>query len=338
MFCPRLRTPAALGGHASKISSRQSAQSALTPLSQSVLAFQCRNRSLHSMPISRHDALVGVPNLLSAEGYDLAWTQHMALMLKRLNQMVTGTDYEDRELKNILIDTARVPSLASIFNHASMAHNTDFFFKMLLPASSSSTTPGEIPPTLRTAIEDNFGSIETLRREFAAIAQGMFGPGFVWLVKAKGLNQSGRGGDSLRLLTTYLAGSPYPGAHWRRQAMDMNTVGVKTAAPSPGTEDAQVADAARTWIESQANAARDNGSLLAASTAAGGPVDKRPPGGVDVLPILCLNTWEHVWLRDYGIGADGHGGKAGFVEAWWNVIDWEAVSDLASLDRPKLKT
>ncbi|CAK7264507.1 hypothetical protein SEPCBS119000_001023 [Sporothrix epigloea] len=343
MFRPRLRAPAALGGSTSgsSIISRQSAQSVFAPLSQSVLASPPSCRSLHSMPISRHDPLVGVPNLLSAEGYDLAWTQHMTLMLNRLNQMVTGTDYEDRELKNILIDTARVPSLASIFNHASMAHNTDFFFKQLLPAKSASktTTPAEIPATLRTAIEDNFGSVETLRREFAAIAQGMFGPGFVWLVKAKDPNPSGRGGDSLRLLTTYLAGSPYPGAHWRRQAVDMNTVGVKpAAAAAPGAEDAHIADAARTWIESQANAARNNSSLPPQSRGMGSPVDKRPPGGVEVLPLLCLNTWEHVWLRDYGLGADGNGGKAAFVEAWWNVIDWEAVCDLASLDRPKLKT
>lgn len=42
------------------------------------------------MPVSRHDERVGVPNLLSPEGYDLAWTQHMALMLNRLNQLVAG--------------------------------------------------------------------------------------------------------------------------------------------------------------------------------------------------------------------------------------------------------
>ncbi|CAK7215859.1 hypothetical protein SCUCBS95973_002625 [Sporothrix curviconia] len=353
MFRPRLR---ALGGSIGGIGShggRQSAQSALAPLSQSAQAVP-RRRLIHHMPISRHDPRVGVPNLLSAEGYDLAWTQHMALMLNRLNQLVTGTDYEDRDLKNIVIDTARVPALASIFNHASMAHNTDFFFKQLLPADASNSNNNnttttaaqkEIPATLRAAIDDNFGSPETLRREFAAIAQGMFGPGFVWLVKATaGLGPSGRGGDSLRLLTTYHAGSPYPGAHWRRQAVDMNTVGVESAAAQPGAEDGQVADAARAWINDQAHAASGSNSPLAVAAASAtatstqvGTTDRRPPGGVDVLPLLCLSTWEHVWLRDYGLGADGYGGKAAFVEAWWNAVDWQAVSDLANLNRPKLK-
>ncbi|CAK7197490.1 hypothetical protein SEUCBS139899_000137 [Sporothrix eucalyptigena] len=340
MFRPRIRAPAALGTSISN-GSRQTAQSALAPLSQTRLPSR---RSLHHMPISRHDVRVGVPNLLSAEGYDLAWTQHMTLMLNRLNQLVTGTDYEDRDLKNIVLDAARVPALASIFNHASMAHNTDFFFKQLLPASASSAAPGprEIPPTLRAAIEDNFGSVETLRREIAAVAQGMFGPGFIWLVKATGLNQSGRGGDNLRLLTTYHAGSPYPGAHWRRQTVDMNTVGVEAADAS----DSQVADAARAWIDNQITASTDpsGGSappLPGVPSAVPGvttQTDRRPPGGIDVIPVLCLSTWEHVWLRDYGLGADGYGGKAAFVEAWWNAIDWDAVANLANLNRHKLKT
>ena len=90
MFRPRLRAPAALGG---SIGSRPAAQSALAPLSQSAMPASARRngrRSIHHMPISRHDPRVGVPNLLSAEGYDLAWTQHMMLMLNRLNQLVTG--------------------------------------------------------------------------------------------------------------------------------------------------------------------------------------------------------------------------------------------------------
>lgn len=242
-----------------------------------------------------------------------------------------GTDYEDRDLKNIVLDSARIPALAAVFNHASMAHNTDFFFKQLLPSSSqsssSSTPTKEIPQTLRIAIEDNFGSAETLRREFSAIAQGMFGPGFVWLVKANGLHQSGRGGDNLRLLTTYHAGSPYPGAHWRRQAVDMNTVGAETSASEGG---AAPEDPARKWLNSQASAITN--------PPVSPQVDLRPPGGIDVIPLLCVSTWEHVWLRDYGLGADGYGGKAAYVEAWWNAIDWDAVAGLANLNRPKLKT
>lgn len=46
------------------------------------------------------------------------------------------------------------------------------------------------------------------------------------------------------------------------------------------------------------------------------------PGAIDIQPILCVNTWEHVWLMDYGIG-----GKEEYLEHWWDAINWEIVVD-----------
>jgi Fe-Mn family superoxide dismutase len=109
---------------------------------------------------------------------------------------------------------------------------------------------------------------------------------------------------SYRVLTTYLAGTPYPGAHWRQQPQDMNTV-----------------------------SANGSASGFLRSTQRAQQVGNRPPGALEVVPLLCLSTWEHTWLRDYGIG-----GKKAFAEAWWNAIDWETVADAASIRvRPGLK-
>lgn len=44
------------------------------------------------------------------------------------------------------------------------------------------------------------------------------------------------------------------------------------------------------------------------------------PGGIELEPILCVNTWEHVWLRDWGVD-----GKRKFLEAWWEKINWGVV-------------
>ena len=202
-----------------------------------------------------------------------------------------------------------------------MAHNNTLFFRNLAPK------PVEMPAPLRKALEDGFGSVETLRREFAAVARAMFGPGFVWLVKTTGEGATGRGRPALRVLATYLAGTPYPQAHWRRQPVDMNSVGgASEAAQSP----------VRDWFAKQQAAAGPGAPATTAPAPETPPAqiparplaeeDRRPPGGVDVVPLLCLNTWEHVWIRDYGWGEDGHGGKADFVERWWNVIDWEKVA------------
>jgi Fe-Mn family superoxide dismutase len=194
--------------------------------------------------------------------------------------------------------TAREPNQAPIFNHASMAHNNHFFFQGLAPGG----TP--MPDDLRRELEASFSSIDSLRLEFIVTASAMFGPGFVWLVKA--------GPGDYRLLPTYLAGSPYPGAHWRMQSTDMNTVG------NDGS--------ARPFLRNQ---------LLGAGRRRTGDL---PPGGIELEPLLCLNTWEHAWLLDWGMGVDGKGGKAAYVDAWWNSVDWEKVHQRAGTVRPEFMT
>lgn len=224
----------------------------------------------------------------------------------------TGTDLESRDTKQILHATARDPNQAPIFNHASMAHNTHFFFKTLTP------DPKPMPPALATDLAHGFSSIETLRRELVLTASAMFGPGFVWLVKAPATSPGTASGPSssallggasepeasYRILTTYLAGTPYSGAHWRQQPHDMNTLGANGSAAG-----------------------------FVRSTQRAQQVSSRPPGALEAVPLLCVSTWEHVWLRDYGIG-----GKKAFVEAWWETVDWELVAEAASIRaRPGFK-
>ncbi|KAL1880798.1 hypothetical protein VTK73DRAFT_4968 [Phialemonium thermophilum] len=261
---------------------------------------------MHHVPPLPHDFSQGVPGLLSAEGFDIAWTQYMTLMMEKLNALTAGTEYEQKEVKTIVLNTAREPAEAPIFNHASMAHNNHFFFKRLSPK------PVPVPESLRAALEESFSSLETLRREFVVTASAMFGPGFVWLVKVNSRDAAPAQANPFRLLTTYLAGSPYPGAHWRRQSVDRNTVAAGDPAAGPLA-----------------------GPTTTSAAAATGTAGKTPaPGGIDITPVLCLNTWEHVWLRDYGFGVGGYGGKRQFVEQWWETIDWEAVASDANITRP----
>lgn len=125
-------------------------------------------------------------------------------------------------------------------------------------------------------------SLESLKLEFLATASAMFGPGFVWL--AKNLEKEGM----LQIFCTYNAGSPYPAAYARRQEFDMNTQRGNEHAGSMGVYS-------------------PNAPALA-------------PGGLHLDPILCVNTWEHVWMMDYGIA-----GKDEFLERWWDRINWDQV-------------
>lgn len=175
-----------------------------------------------------------------------------------------------------------------------------------------------MPADLRAALEESFSSVDSLRREFVNTAEGMFGPGFIWLVKLDPRYSPGQT-NPFRIVTTYLAGSPYAGAHWRRQGVDRNTVGAADVDKAGPVSGARWPDFARGQVDREVR--RENVG----------------PGGVAVQPLLCLNTWEHVWLMDYGMGVGGVGGKLNYVENWWNVIDWEGVASDANIKRPALQ-
>ncbi|KAI3329465.1 manganese and iron superoxide dismutase [Xylariaceae sp. AK1471] len=288
-------------------------------------------RSEHTMPVLdqfRHDN--AVPGLLSPAGYNTAWTEYMQHVVDKLNMITAGTEYESQTPLTILKSTARDSSQAALFNYASMAFNNHFFFTQLTNLqtmyeqkaahSARQTEPAEtqddatstaadahapdqvevetsekrIPPKLKVELERYFSSIETLRREFLTTAMAMFGPGFVWLVKNANT-------QDLRILTTYLAGSPFTAAHWRRQGTDFNTT----------TGD--VSTVTSFFDRTQTGAGNSGGRFA-----------PQAPGGTDVIPLLCLNTWEHVWLLDYGIR-----GKGDYVQQWWETIDWNKVEGKA---------
>lgn len=173
--------------------------------------------------------------------------------------------------------------------------------QLLTHISNQSPKSTDIPNELLRDINECFSSLESLKADFIATASAMFGPGFVWIVKTD--DQAG----NLRILNTYLAGSPYPGAHWRRQPADMGTQTTNIL----GGQNLPSAELAR----------RTNVQNYVGSFGSSSKNQKvAAPGGILVKPVLCVNTWEHVWLGDWGVG-----GKDNFLEAWWNKINWDVV-------------
>lgn len=176
-----------------------------------------------------------------------------------------------------------------------MAFNNHFFFRGI------NTNPDVVsqPPTdLAVQIKKDFNSMDTLRDTFIATAESMFGPGFVWLVQ---LNDDAVS-SNLRILPTYIAGSPLSGAHYRRQSHDLNT------------HNADSYDKL------------NKAGTFGAYSRQPPPKPKKPLGGTDVVPLLCVNTWEHAWLQDYGVT-----GKSAYLRAWWDKIDWDLVRQNATI-------
>ena len=54
------------------------------------------------------------------------------------------------------------------------------------------------------------------------------------------------------------------------------------------------------------------------------------PGGQDLEVLMCVSTWQHTWLRDYGFD-----GKRRYLESWWRMIDWENVNRLMGNEKIK---
>ncbi|KAF1997973.1 Fe superoxide dismutase-like protein [Amniculicola lignicola CBS 123094] len=262
-------------------------------------------RQVHTVPtLQNHAALVkhGIPPLLSRAGFAIAYTDYMDYMVGELNAVTAHGPWENQPPKNLVIEWARSPVHAFGFNVASTLFNNDFFFKCLATDPDVPSAPSEL---LTAHITASFSSLSTLRDEMLATADAMFGPGYVWLVQVTDASL-GRSQPLLRILPTYLAGTPLSGAHYRRQPEDLNT---------------HNADSVQ-----QLNTVGSFGSASAAEQRAGPKKPLKPLGGVDVTPLLCVSTWEHVWLHDYGVA-----GKTKFLDAWWDKIDWSQVEQAASL-------
>ena len=170
-------------------------------------------------------------------------------------------------------------------------------------------TSNPTPPS--SALESHilgsdFSSLASLRETFIATADSMFGPGYTWLIKR---NPS----QKFSILNTYLAGSPFPGAHYRRQPIDVATL-PSSSVPGYSTALAELLGRGRT------------GNMAAGAMGPHAESGDIAPGGVHLDVLMCVNTWQHCWLMDWGIG-----GKRGYLEAWWDSIDWDVVEANAGL-------
>lgn len=220
-----------------------------------------------------------------------------------------------------------------------MAFNNHFFFETL--SATGGQDPAEhMPLTLKEDLDQSFGSLETLQRELIITANAMFGPGFVWLVRLR--DQSG-GPQRFpyRILATYLAGSPFPAAHWRRQGTDMNSQGGITDRAGETVRhyfDLQARSNKRTPMHGtstggfastpSSHTIGPDGTPLSgsSSTSALSSETYKAPGGADFVPLLCVNTWQHAFLYDYGVHD-----KLRYLASWWRIINWGKVAERAAL-------
>jgi superoxide dismutase, Fe-Mn family len=115
--------------------------------------------------------------IITAKTIGFHYGKHHKGYVDNLNKLITGTDYSDLMLEEIITGTAGRVERVAIFNNAAQSWNHTFFWNSLKPNGG-----GQPPAALMKKIESAFGSFDDCKKEIAAAAISQFGSGWVWLV------------------------------------------------------------------------------------------------------------------------------------------------------------
>lgn len=128
---------------------------------------------------------------ISAETFEYHHDKHHAAYVTNLNNLVPGTEFEDKSLEEIVTSAPA----GGIFNNAAQVWNHTFYFNCMGPDAG-----GEPSGDLADAIAATFGSFAEFKEKFSTSAVTNFGSGWTWLVK----NADG----NLEIVNTTNAGCP----------------------------------------------------------------------------------------------------------------------------------
>lgn len=127
---------------------------------------------IHEMPLLPYneDSLKPV---ISKETIEYHYGKHLLTYINNLNNLVKGTEFEDKNLEDIIINAPEGP----IFNNAGQVLNHKLYFLQFSPQPAHKEPVG----LLKNAIDKTFGNFENFKKEFSNAALTLFGSGWAWL-------------------------------------------------------------------------------------------------------------------------------------------------------------
>jgi len=128
---------------------------------------------------------------ISAETLEYHHGKHHKAYVDKLNDLIKNSKLEGAQLDEILMKAEPGP----LFNNAEQHWNHSFYWKSMAPKAG-----GKPKGPIAGEIDKGFGSFEAFKKKFSEIADGHFGSGWAWLVRAKD--------GSVQVVATHDAGCP----------------------------------------------------------------------------------------------------------------------------------
>ena len=133
----------------------------------------------------------GLQPHISSETLEYHHGKHHKAYVDKTNDLIKGTKFEKASLEEIL----KTAEPGTLFNNVEQHWNHSFYWK-----SMGLRKGGEPKGPIAEVIKKSFGSFDSFKKKFSEIADGHFGSGWAWLVRAKD--------GSYQVLATHDAGCP----------------------------------------------------------------------------------------------------------------------------------
>ncbi|KAG8343723.1 Iron manganese superoxide dismutases alpha hairpin domain [Trypanosoma vivax] len=138
-----------------------------------------RSQGFFFLPTLEFPWYKGCLPLLSSYQIRLHYGRHHREYVEKLNQLIEGTPLYGRNLDEIIKHSHGDESLIGVYNSAAQHYNHCFYWKCIQPYGSN------IPPDLKAAVEQQYGSLEDFQKAFVDAALGLFGSGWVYWIYDK---------------------------------------------------------------------------------------------------------------------------------------------------------
>ncbi len=119
--------------------------------------------------------------VISAKTIGFHYGKHHRGYVDNLNKLITGTEFADLPLDEIVKRVAGKPDKTPIFNNAAQAWNHAFYWRSMKPNGG-----GKPAGALTAKLEAAFGGFDKFKEQLATAATTQFGSGWAWLVSESG--------------------------------------------------------------------------------------------------------------------------------------------------------